>query len=364
MLSASFFVAASSIASLALGAPIVLRRADQGAAYQVFGGDGTKGQGWPASSQWLSFSELWDLNLPTISSSCAQFKMEENGQEINGWIKNALQASAKKINADPSFLLAVMMQESKGCARAPTTNYGEENPGLFQSFNGKKTCSPADPHFTKCDQQTVEGMVDEGAGLNADFGLQQAMAQSGASDDSKYYKGARIYNSGSLPASGNLGDGIATHCYASDIANRLVGWVSSASTCEEASIGSVQGSATAYSGGNTGNTGNTDNNENNNNNNNNPEPEPQPQPQPNEANTQNPPENEPEPTETPAPGNNDSDAPKIQGANANCKSWYTVKEGDDCSKLSVSFETLRSLNSQLDDKCSNLWKGYAYCVAA
>jgi hypothetical protein len=357
----------------------MLRRAGQGKAYQVFGGDGSLGQGWPSSNDWLSFADLWyvansslpktmltllrALNLPTLEASCTQYKgspPNNNQNEINN-IKSALESTSKTTGLDSRFLLAVMMQESKGCVRAPTTSYGETNPGLFQSFNGLGSCNPDNVNFVvECPKKDIDLMVQEGAGVNLDFGLQQAIAQSGASDDSKYYKGARIYNSGSIAASGNLGDGIATHCYSSDIANRLVGWPSDQgrpSSCEEASIGSVQGS-TSYSGGNTGNT----NNNNNNNNNEQPTQEPPQQ----EANTPQP-EDQPEtpaPTETPTPSNNDASAPKIEGASPNCKSWYTVKEGDHCSNLSVSFDTLRQLNSKLDDKCSNLWKGYAYCIAA
>lgn len=46
-----------------------------------------------------------------------------------------------------------------------------------------------------------------------------------------YYRAARAYNSGSVAASGNLQDGGATPCYASDIANRLTGWVTAEHTC-------------------------------------------------------------------------------------------------------------------------------------
>lgn len=38
-----------------------------------------------------------------------------------------------------------------------------------------------------------------------------------------FYKAAYAYNSGAITSSGNLGQGITTYCYASDIANRLLG---------------------------------------------------------------------------------------------------------------------------------------------
>lgn len=40
-----------------------------------------------------------------------------------------------------------------------------------------------------------------------------------------HYRTARIYNGGSVAASGNLEGGCCTGSYASDVANRLKGWV-------------------------------------------------------------------------------------------------------------------------------------------
>lgn len=53
-------------------------------------------------------------------------------------------------------------------------------------------------------------------------GIEYAMA---------YYRAARLYNSGAIDPSGDLGKGSATHCYASDVANRLVGWTDSPTHC-------------------------------------------------------------------------------------------------------------------------------------
>ena len=90
-------------------------------------------------------------------------------------------------------------------------------------------------------------MIQEGtAGTAAGgTGLQQALKQAGttiatattggaaANNDGAqaYYVAARIYNSGSVAPGGDLGAGAATHCYASDVANRLVGWVEAESGC-------------------------------------------------------------------------------------------------------------------------------------
>lgn len=48
------------------------------------------------------------------------------------------------------------------------------------------------------------------------------------------YSAARGYNSGALAKSGDLSDAIgATPCYASDVANRLMGWVNAESDCKK-----------------------------------------------------------------------------------------------------------------------------------
>ena len=104
--------------------------------------------------------------------------------------------------------------------------------GVFQDHDGSHSCNDGgiqDP----CPQSEIAGMVQDGmAGTAAGDGLQQVVAQGGGTGSSQgYYKGARIYNSGSIVSSGDLGRGIATHCYASDIANRLTGWVTASHGC-------------------------------------------------------------------------------------------------------------------------------------
>jgi len=189
---------------------------------------------------------MWSNNLPLISISCTQFGQENNSDEENDDIKSAIQSVASSSGVDARFILAVMMQESKGCVRTPTTNYGVNNPGLMQSHDGAGSCNNGgvqDP----CPQSEITQMIKDGAtGTAAGDGLEQTLSEAQATDVSKcvassrlsytikfpvtdiisrYYKAARIYNSGSIAASGKLEDGIATHCYASDIANRLTGWV-------------------------------------------------------------------------------------------------------------------------------------------
>ena len=105
--------------------------------------------------------------------------------------------------------------------RAPTSNYGVRNPGLMQDHDGDATCNSDKTGnvLNPCPAAMIEQMIREGtAGTNSGDGLANCLNQGGWNSDGDFYRGARIYNSGSIAASGNLQDGIATHCYSSDIA--------------------------------------------------------------------------------------------------------------------------------------------------
>jgi len=356
----SSLIAASGLFAVAFGAPLPKpsRSLVARAAYQVFSGDGTTAQGWPDQVQWSSFESLWATNLPTISISCGQFGVPENSEAEKAAIKNGLIAASKKSGVDASYLLAIMMQESKGCVRAPTTNYGVRNPGLFQDFNGAASCNDG-AVINPCPDATIAQMIAEGAGIGMQVGLSIGIAQTGASDVSKYYKAARIYNSGSIVGTGNLGQGIATHCYASDIANRLLGWVEGGSTCNENTIGSLTGS-TPYvgNGNNTPPTTTT------------PKPSSTPSATPTAAPTPNYNNNNndhdattPGEGETPVTTTPVVTAEKFSGAAANCKKYHEVKAGETCESTGIDLATLVSLNAGLNISCNNLWLGYAYCIA-
>lgn len=69
--------------------------------------------------------------------------------------------------------------------------------------------------------------------------LRTATVNGNVDDVSRYYRAARVYNSGSVDPSGDLGRGVATHCYASDVANRLRGWSLGGDGCGEGGGGVV-----------------------------------------------------------------------------------------------------------------------------
>lgn len=202
----------------------------------MYNGDGSSSAGWPAESAWADFDSLWEANLPTIKISCAQFTQAENSDQENDDMKSAIQSVGSSSGVDPRFILAIIMQESKGCVRVDSTYGSVSNPGLMQSHDGKGTCYNA--AAGQCSSADITQMISDGTegtayqGSNGGPGLKQLMSQcSSASGSQQYYEAARMYNSGSIAPGGDLGQGVATHCYAADIANRLTGWTTATCTC-------------------------------------------------------------------------------------------------------------------------------------
>lgn len=380
------------------------------AAYAVMGGNGAASDGWPSMSQWKAFDTLWGLNEILISASC------DNSDEETAAIKSSIQSIAEETGVDERFILAIVMQESKGCVRVQSTNNGVQNTGLMQSHDGTGSCNKDGSKTTPCPSSMIHTMIKDGtAGTSAGDGLQQCFAAQSGEEAAKYYKAARTYNSGSVDASGNLGQGGATHCYASDIANRVGGWAGDVTDCIESTIGSItSGLADALTGGS--NSGSDSSSESSSSSaaaqpTETPEPEtssaaPVETAQPSStaqpwtpepaASSAAPTESvsvAPVPTQTPkinmaaqastptpawttksAPAptaevtSSDSTAPIYPQAASSCQKYVTVSSGDFCNKVAesvgISFSDLRSLNPGLDETCSDLWLGYQYCVKA
>lgn len=225
-------IAAGLVASAtALPATLAARFAD---AYVGYTGDGSVGAGWPSSDSWGSYDQLWDSNVPLMEKSCGwnSWGVDNSADEISA-INSAIQQVSGETGVDARFILAIVMQESKGCVRVPTTNNGVVNPGLMQSHNGSGSCAGVN----QCPSDQIIQMIRDGtAGTSSGAGLQQLLDQArGATGDNgsrAAYAAARLYNSGSADYS-NLNDGLgSTPCYSSDVANRLTGWTLAASQCQ------------------------------------------------------------------------------------------------------------------------------------
>lgn len=228
---------------------------------------------YPGMSSWLDFNTMWSNNLPNIGTNC-QFSsgtVTPNTQAETAALKSAITSISTATNVNPSFILAMVMQESAGCVRVPTTSSWEgiSNPGLLQSFKGTASCNSNGQILTPCPARTITQMLAEGIRGNQGVGILPALQQaakmlgttfaspSGSTKSRRdgpyavgdaimasglpgrridsalvYYVATRIYNSGSLPADGDLSaETSSTRCYTSDIVNRLMGWVNAASTC-------------------------------------------------------------------------------------------------------------------------------------
>lgn len=289
-----------------------------------------------------------------MSSSCAQWNVPNNSEEEINYIKNSIQSVAQSSSVDPRFILAIVMQESNGCVRVQTTDNGVMNPGLMQSHAGTGSCNPGNGQvLNPCPESQILQMIKDGTqGTAAGAGLQQCLAQEGGSGVTAYYKAARCYNSGSVAPSGNLGQGIATHCYVSDIANRLLGWSVGTSNCNGGLIGSLTSSL--WNDITSGSSSS--------------------------APTQNPAPSSPQPTTVapplPAETSNSGPAPLAPSpavplypwTSTTCQEYATIVAGDFCQKIDaeygISLSQLQSLNPGLDATCSNLWQGYQYCIKA
>ncbi|TKA32818.1 hypothetical protein B0A50_01043 [Salinomyces thailandicus] len=212
--------------------------------YTQFNGDGTEAAGWPAISDWVSFDYMFDANRANMQASCAQWGVPNDSDDEIADMMDAILDIALATGVDARFILAIVMQESTGCVRVITTQYSHFNPGLMQSHNGTGTCNTNNAALglpgvvydgtvqTPCPTSEITQMIEDGtAGTSSGDGLQQLLAEQPGTDVSRFYRAARAYNGGSVDPSGDLGKGCCTLCYASDIANRLTGWVNAAHTC-------------------------------------------------------------------------------------------------------------------------------------
>ncbi|KAL9587972.1 MAG: hypothetical protein Q9203_003210 [Teloschistes exilis] len=211
--------------------------------YHLYTGNGSVFAGWPKKADWMSYEDMFKNNLPLIKNSCTIYHVPLNTPLEIQAIHNATLLVAIETNLDPRFILAVILQESSGCVRVPTSYYSVRNPGLMQDHDGPATCNEDAAPVYPCPYTAIEEMIREGSAGTTDamgtpqMGLVEAWreAEGRLEGASRWYRASRIYNSGSVDPSGDLGLGVATHCYASDVANRLTGWTLAEDGCDGAS---------------------------------------------------------------------------------------------------------------------------------
>ncbi|KAL7917090.1 hypothetical protein ACQKWADRAFT_324932 [Trichoderma austrokoningii] len=171
--------------------------------------------------RWMSFENMSNNYKPQMFAACGNqdgLIPNTDGPEVGG-IWNGIQMTSVATGIDHCFMLAILMQESHGYVRVNITSGVVRNPGLIQDHNGVGSCIDNHTVQKPCPSASIYQMIREGtAGTPSGDGLANCISQSGHGDVSDFYRGARIYNSGSISKSGNFQSNIATHCYASDIA--------------------------------------------------------------------------------------------------------------------------------------------------
>jgi len=199
------------------------------AGYVSYNGDGSVGAGWPGSDKWAEFDTIWNGYESMISKSCDWMKVPNNTPQESADLKSAIQSVSAANKVDARFVLATVLQESKGCVRIWKTGNGVTNPGVMQDHNGSHFCNDGVNVVgnlkNPCPSSEISGMIQDGAVGTADGdGLSKILA--GKTDAQSVYHASRIYNSGSVAANGDLSNANgATASYASDIANRMMGVV-------------------------------------------------------------------------------------------------------------------------------------------
>ena len=228
--------------SLLESARYPLRERSTGLYAAILGGNGRITDGWPRIDQWVdSFEAMFERNKKIISASCSRWGLPNNSEGETNSMKDAIDQVGKSSGIDARFILSIVMQESQGCVRVQTTNNGVINPGLMQSHEGSGSCNKDGIIQNPCPQSEVLQMIRDGVeGTSTGPGLKALIFHEGGTTDvTSFYKAPRAYNSGAVASSGNLGQGSATHCYASDIANRLLGWTDGPSLCAPDVIGVI-----------------------------------------------------------------------------------------------------------------------------
>lgn len=136
--------------------------------YVQYEGNGSVAAGWPAVLTWVSFNDLWVASLHSISRSCDQlYKVPNNSDQETQDLKDAINSVAHESRVDHRFILAAIMQETKGCVRAATSESpdGIRNPGLLQSFKGTFSCNDKGKVQTPCPREQILGMITDGGRL-------------------------------------------------------------------------------------------------------------------------------------------------------------------------------------------------------
>ncbi|KAF4627826.1 hypothetical protein G7Y89_g10332 [Cudoniella acicularis] len=138
--------------------------------YTIYWGDGSSSAGWPSIDSWISFNSMFAANKYDMLHSCCWNKWgdDNSDDEIEG-LRQAIVQVASETGVDARYILAVLMQESKGCVRVYKTDGGVRNPGLMQCHDGAGTCNSdrTGEILNPCPNSMIMEMIQEGTAGHA-----------------------------------------------------------------------------------------------------------------------------------------------------------------------------------------------------
>lgn len=136
---------------------------------------------YPLISSWMSFQDMWTANQNYVGASCsfASGSVPPNTASETEALKNSILSVSGTTGVNPSFILALVMQESNGCVRVPTTSSWEgiTNPGLTQSFKGTGTCNSNGKVLQPCPSVEITQMLTDGIAGSQGVGIVPALNQ-------------------------------------------------------------------------------------------------------------------------------------------------------------------------------------------
>ncbi|KAL8867640.1 MAG: hypothetical protein Q9174_005527, partial [Haloplaca sp. 1 TL-2023] len=120
--------------------------------YVMYTGNGSVAAGWPSRAEWMTYEAMFTHNTPLLLHSCTQYHVPLNSAPELAAIHNSTLLISLETHLDPRFILAIILQESNGCVRVPTSYGAVRNPGLMQDHNGPATCNEDATPLTPCPQ--------------------------------------------------------------------------------------------------------------------------------------------------------------------------------------------------------------------
>jgi hypothetical protein len=168
----------------------------------------------PPPSQWLSYTDLWNINREQILSSNA------GDTYLQDSVHECITTVAMEAHINMSVILALILQESQGRVDGPckglTPDCGILNVHKGSHFDAKRPQSS----ILQMIRQGIEGDAKRGLGFAEYVRMRPELANEG-----DVFVAARAFDSdGVVGENLNVVKGKGSAGYVNDFANRLMGW--------------------------------------------------------------------------------------------------------------------------------------------